>query len=100
MNIPKKFIQKQDEIIRQRLEHYIEIQNPKIESETQARKDFKRKFIPVLRKARKVIANNLYGICVNCHEEIGIKRLTQVPAALRCTECQTIYEVLHDIRRS
>ncbi len=40
-----------------------------------------------------------YGICVECDEEIGLKRLTAVPWAQRCLRCQEASERI-EARRS
>lgn len=41
------------------------------------------------------IANNEYGICIECEGEIGYPRLKVNPAALRCHDCQERYEHTH-----
>ncbi len=38
------------------------------------------------------IRNRSYGICTNCAERIGSRRLDAVPWAPRCTECQSRLE--------
>ena len=38
------------------------------------------------------IADGSYGDCVDCGLEIGFERLKVEPGALRCIECQRVYE--------
>lgn len=38
------------------------------------------------------ITNGTYGTCVDCQEEIDVKRLDAYPTAKRCIRCQTQYE--------
>jgi len=33
-----------------------------------------------------------YGTCIECGGEIGIERLRRQPAALRCFDCQSVFE--------
>src|SRR3970040_354877 len=41
------------------------------------------------------ITNGTYGACVDCGDEIGVKRLDAYPTAKRCIRCQTHYEKTH-----
>jgi RNA polymerase-binding protein DksA len=41
------------------------------------------------------IANNEYGVCIDCGGEIGYPRLKANPAAERCLDCQERYEHTH-----
>jgi DnaK suppressor protein len=43
-------------------------------------------------KALTAIKKGDYGYCIDCGEEIGIKRLINQPAACRDIECETIAE--------
>jgi RNA polymerase-binding transcription factor DksA len=45
--------------------------------------------------ARERIANQTIGQCVDCAREIRFERLMANPAALRCFECQQLYERTH-----
>jgi RNA polymerase-binding transcription factor DksA len=36
-----------------------------------------------------------FGVCVDCGEDIGVKRLQAEPTAVRCTACQIRYEKSH-----
>jgi RNA polymerase-binding transcription factor DksA len=36
-----------------------------------------------------------YGVCIACRTEIPFERLRAEPAALRCVECQRVYERTH-----
>ena len=38
------------------------------------------------------ITDGTYGVCVDCAEDIGVKRLDAYPTAKRCIRCQTHYE--------
>ena len=38
------------------------------------------------------IADQNYGLCINCGERIHDKRLEAAPLALRCLPCQTAFE--------
>lgn len=41
------------------------------------------------------ITNGSYGVCVDCSDDIGAKRLDAYPTAKRCIRCQTHYETQH-----
>jgi RNA polymerase-binding transcription factor DksA len=45
--------------------------------------------------ARNRIAEGSYGTCVNCGNEIDYRRLRAFPAAMRCIDCQRIFEKTH-----
>ncbi len=82
-------LQKQAQVMHARLAQY---------KKTLAHKDAeyqKRKLklsIPRTQTALARIQSGLYGICTDCGEEIGTKRLEAVPAALLCIECQREFE--------
>jgi len=38
------------------------------------------------------ITDGTYGACIDCDDEIGVKRLEAYPTAKRCIRCQTHYE--------
>ena len=42
--------------------------------------------------ALKKIADDDYGICIDCDEEIAIKRLEFDPTSMRCIECANLKE--------
>lgn len=44
--------------------------------------------IPNAKKALRLIEKGKYGLCIVCGEEIPIKRLKIMPAALKCIACQ------------
>ena len=44
------------------------------------------------------LASGVYGVCVECHADIPTKRLTALPFAVRCRDCEELREV--DARRS
>lgn len=41
------------------------------------------------------IAHGEYGVCLDCDENIAIKRLRAYPTAKRCLACQSRYESSH-----
>lgn len=45
-----------------------------------------------LEAALERIADGSYGDCIDCGLEIGFERLKVEPGALRCVECQRVYE--------
>jgi DnaK suppressor protein len=45
-------------------------------------------------EARRALADGNYGICVNCHRPIPPERLRAVPEAVRCLNCQRLFEGL------
>jgi len=38
------------------------------------------------------IADGSYGSCIDCGQDVGFARLEVEPAALRCIDCQRLYE--------
>jgi len=41
------------------------------------------------------VADGSYGVCKVCEKPIDLKRLNLTPHALRCIDCQTIFERTH-----
>lgn len=41
------------------------------------------------------LTDGTYGECIDCGDDIGIKRLEAYPTAKRCIRCQTHYETTH-----
>ena len=41
------------------------------------------------------VADGSYGVCEACDKPIDVRRLTLTPQALRCIDCQTIFERTH-----
>ena len=41
------------------------------------------------------VADGSYGVCEACDKPIDVKRLHVTPQALRCIDCQTIFERTH-----
>lgn len=39
------------------------------------------------------LADGAYGSCVECNGEISLKRLTALPFAVRCRECEALHEI-------
>lgn len=54
-----------------------------------------RKTLREVQEARKRMANGLYGLCIDCGDEIPRERLLAQPAAIRCAACQTSAEDTH-----
>jgi DnaK suppressor protein len=47
-----------------------------------------------IRAALERIENGTFGICLNCEEEIGLKRLAAVPWTALCIACQEAAELI------
>ena len=45
-----------------------------------------------IEQALEAMANNYYGICERCGEDIAVKRLKANPVARHCIECKTEIE--------
>lgn len=45
-----------------------------------------------LEGALERIAEGSYGACVECGQDVGFERLKVEPGALRCIDCQRVYE--------
>lgn len=41
------------------------------------------------------VTDGTYGVCIDCGDDIGVKRLDAWPTAKRCIRCQTHYESTH-----
>jgi RNA polymerase-binding transcription factor DksA len=48
-----------------------------------------------IEEARRALANGTYGRCVDCGSEIPAERLSAVPEAIRCVDCQRRLEGWH-----
>lgn len=46
------------------------------------------------------ISAGTYGSCVDCSQEIPVKRLEAEPTAARCVQCQELYEKTHASART
>jgi DnaK suppressor protein len=55
-------------------------------------RDRERKLIKKINKALERIEKGTYGICEDCGEEIGIKRLMARPVTTRCIKCKSKQE--------
>jgi len=61
----------------------------------QAHIDHKMEFaLPATLAALAMIERGVYGICIDCEEEIPQARLESVPSASRCVSCQ------HDLEQN
>jgi RNA polymerase-binding transcription factor DksA len=52
-----------------------------------------------INEARRALAEERYGTCVDCGATIPPDRLAAVPEAVRCLECQRRFEGLHNQRQ-
>jgi DnaK suppressor protein len=52
-------------------------------------RDRERKLIPKINQAIERINNETYGICIECGQEISVKRLESRPEATMCIRCKT-----------
>lgn len=48
-----------------------------------------------IEQARARMEDGSYGTCIQCGGEIAFERLKANPAALRCVDCQRVYEKTH-----
>jgi DnaK suppressor protein len=48
-----------------------------------------------LEQARARLDDGSYGICIRCGGDIAPERLRANPAALRCVDCQRVFEKTH-----
>ncbi len=55
-------------------------------------RDRERKLIKKIRKALERIDEGTYGICEECGEDIGVKRLEARPVTTLCIECKSRQE--------
>ncbi len=55
-------------------------------------RDRERKLLSKIDEAIARIDDGSYGICEDCGEEIGIKRLEARPVTMLCIDCKTIQE--------
>jgi RNA polymerase-binding transcription factor DksA len=53
-----------------------------------------------LEAAKGRMADGTYGECVSCGREIDYQRLRANPAALRCIDCQRVFEKTHAVQPS
>lgn len=53
-----------------------------------------------IEEARRALAEDRYGKCVNCGTEIPAARLLAMPEAVRCLDCQRHFEGLHNQHHS
>jgi DnaK suppressor protein len=55
-------------------------------------RDRERKLLSKIEEALERVAEGEFGICEDCGEEIGIKRLEARPVTTLCIDCKTIQE--------
>lgn len=48
-----------------------------------------------IEEARRALRQGTYGTCVGCGREIPAERLAAVPEAVRCLDCQRLFEGRH-----
>ena len=56
-------------------------------------RDRERKLIKKINDTLRMIENDDYGYCMQCGEEIGLKRLQARPTATLCIDCKTLEEI-------
>ncbi len=61
-------------------------------------KDREQKLLKKIDEALDKIANNTYGTCESCSEEINIKRLLARPVTTLCIDCKTKQEEEEKLR--
>ncbi|MEW6261625.1 MAG: RNA polymerase-binding protein DksA [Thermodesulfobacteriota bacterium] len=61
-------------------------------------RDRERKLIAKIDEALERIENGTFGICEDCGEEIGLKRLEARPVTTQCIECKTKAEAAEKAR--
>ena len=55
-------------------------------------RDRERKLLSKIEEALERVAEGTFGICEDCGEEIGLKRLEARPVTTLCIDCKTIQE--------
>ena len=55
-------------------------------------RDREKKLLKKIKEALVRIDDGVYGICANCGEEIGVKRLEARPVTNLCIDCKTLQE--------
>lgn len=55
-------------------------------------RDRERKLVSKIEEAIARIDDGSYGICEDCGEEIGLKRLEARPVTMLCIDCKTVQE--------
>ena len=55
-------------------------------------RDRERKLLSKIDEALERVAEGEFGICEDCGEEIGLKRLEARPVTTLCIDCKTIQE--------
>lgn len=75
--------------LRVRLEKYLRMARNLPQGEIDARTAFKLEVIlPNVGQAIGKLDDGTYGVCIDCGDDICVRRLLAVPAALRCLACQ------------
>jgi RNA polymerase-binding transcription factor DksA len=54
-----------------------------------------RREIVAVESALNRLYRGVFGICVDCHEDIAASRLRSQPAAARCLPCESVHEAKH-----
>lgn len=63
----------------------------------QAQSDHATQELQLVQAARLRLELKEYGRCLECGEAIDVRRLTAMPAAPYCTQCQTRHETTHAV---
>ena len=48
-----------------------------------------------IEEARRALLDGTYGICLDCRKPIAAERMSAVPEAVRCLDCQRHFEGSH-----
>jgi DnaK suppressor protein len=73
-----------DEADRAFVEAAIDIETGRVEQQVKELRE--------IEAARERVAQGTFGVCVDCDGPIEYQRLRIYPPAVRCAECQTLYE--------
>ena len=68
---------------------YVEDLDQTIDTEVDSHRNFE---LNETEEALERISSGGYGVCQDCGEEIGVKRLMAYPMARRCFSCKEIFE--------
>jgi RNA polymerase-binding transcription factor len=96
----------QEDVERSREEEYADLAGPVTDAGDQASADLLAdldnaevsrdvRMLRELDAALARLADGSYGTCAECGGEIALERLRAYPTALRCVDCQRVYEKTH-----
>jgi|AntDeeMinimDraft_5_1070356.scaffolds.fasta_scaffold14102_1 DnaK suppressor protein len=61
-------------------------------AKTHSEIDARKQQVTAINRALELIARGDYGYCIDCGDEIGVKRLLARPFAVRDIECATVHD--------